>query len=119
MKIKFHAIILCIIVCFLCACGSNEEDINSLSDYRPMIFVNDIFYGDSGEVLSELPDGADSIGTILKTISQNEPMLEENFCSNNCPPGSEIYFDEETPEKIYIRITSASDEKYSVYEIID
>lgn len=118
MKIRFYAIV-CIIACFLCGCSSTERGTDSLSDYRPMVFVNDAFYGDSGKTLSELPNNVDNIGTILKTISQNEPMPEENFCSNNCPTGSEIYFDEETSEKIYIRISSSNDEKYSVYEMID
>lgn len=118
MRIKIY-VLACIIACFFCGCASNRGSTDTLSDYRPMVFVNDTYYGDSGETLSELPSNVNCIGTITKTVSQSEALPKENFYSNNCPTGSEIYYDEEIPEKIYIRLSSLEDEKYSMYERID
>ena len=92
---------------------------DTLSDYRPMVFVNDAFYGDSGKTISELPANVNSIGTITNTVSQSAPLPEENFYSNNCPTGSEIYCDDEIPERIYIKLSSLDNEEYSIYERID
>lgn len=118
MKRRFY-VLICVIACLFCSCGLSEEDTDILGDYRPMVFVNDTLYGESGEVVYGLQNNAKIIGTIVNIVSQNEPMIEKNFYSNNCPIGSEIYYDEETPEKIYIRILSSNEEKYSIYEIID
>ncbi len=84
-----------------------------------MVFVNDAFYGDSGKTISELPANVNSIGTITNTVSQSAPLPEENFYSNNCPTGSEIYCDDEIPERIYIKLSSLDNEEYSIYERID
>ena len=84
-----------------------------------MVFVNDSLYGETGETLLELPSGADNIGSILKKISQDEPMVNENFYSNSCPVGSEIYYDKESPAIIYVKVGSSENEMYSVYETID
>ena len=92
---------------------------DTLSDYRPMVFVNDASYGDSGKTISELPANVNSIGTITNTVSQSDPLPEDNFYSNNCPTGSEIYCDDEIPERIYIKLSSLDNEEYSIYERID
>lgn len=118
MRIAVYALV-CVIALSFCGCASNEGNTDTLSDYRPMVFVNDVFYGDSGKTISELPANVNSIGTITNTVSQSEPLPEENFYSNNCPTGSEIYCDDEVPEKIYIKLSSLDDEEYSIYERID
>lgn len=118
MKTKLILVSL-IAALMLCSCKSSRDAINQLSDYRPMVFVNDTLYGETSKVVSELPSGVERIGTIIKIVSQSEPMINENFCSNNCPIGSEIYYSEETPGTVFIKIVSPDIEQYSVYEIIN
>lgn len=118
MKIKL-VLTLIVVAIVLCSCASNPGSDNNLSDYRPMIFVNDSLYGETGEILFEVPNGTESIGTILKTVSQNEPMVNKNYYSNNCPVGSELYYDEKSPSALYVKIGLVENERYSVYEAID
>ncbi len=119
MKKLLSILISLLAVFVLCSCASNKDEADNLSDYRPMVFVNDSLYGETGETLLELPSGADNIGSILKKTSQDEPMVNENFYSNSCPVGSEIYYDKESPEIIYVKVGSSENEMYSVYETID
>jgi len=104
--------------CILGACSNTKTDQGTLTDHRPMVFVNDLLYAETADVVSELPSGTTLIGTIEKLISQSEDMLEENFCSNNLPIGSEIYYDSSNPDQIYIKLTTNSNVQYSIYEVI-
>lgn len=91
---RFWTLVLFVFsLCILSACTNSQSEQENLGDYRPMIYVNDTLYAETSEVLSELPKGTDFIGTIEKTVSQSEAMVEENFCSNSIPVGSEIYYD--------------------------
>ena len=78
MRILVYALV-CVIALSFCGCASNEGDTDTLSDYRPMVFVNDAFYGDSGKTISELPANVNSIGTITNTVSQSAPCRKKIF----------------------------------------
>lgn len=81
-----------------------------------MIYVNDSIYYETADVLLEIPSKAEIIGSILEKVSQNKPMVNENFYSNCLPVGSEIYYDKDAPDIIYAKIDSDGTTKYSVYE---
>lgn len=101
-----------------CSCDTAIEDFDEQPvDYKPMIFVNDTLYGDCGVVSSELPSTAVLIGTIEEVVSQTEPMVHKEFCSNLLPVDSEIYYDVSTPEIIYTKPPS-TDSDYILYVII-
>ena len=101
-----------------CSYGKGTTE-NELSDYRPMLYVRDNLYGQTADVVNTLPDIAVSIGAIEKVVPQNEPMVQENFTSNTLQTGSKIYFDETTPDIIYVKLIDATEEKYSIYTIIE
>ena len=100
----------------LCGCVSNIDEADNLSDHRPMIYVNDSIYYETADVLLEIPSKAEIIGSILEKVSQNKPMVNENFYSNCLPVGSAIYYDKDAPDIIYAKIDSDGTTKYSVYE---
>ena len=87
--------------------------------YRPMVYVQDILYGETADVVGVLPENAVSIGVIEKTVPQNEPMVRENFTSNLLPIGSQVYCDEADLNIVYVLLPLDSKVQYSVYEGID
>ena len=116
---RFWTLVLFVFsLCILSACTNSQSEQENLGDYRPMIYVNDTLYAETSEVLSELPKGTDFIGTIEKTVSQSEAMVEENFCSNSIPVGSEIYYDSTNEDLLYSKLDSDGNTEYSIYEMI-
>lgn len=118
MKRFFALVLFVFTLCVLSSCANTETEQESFGDYRPMIYVNDTLYAETSEVLSELPEGADLIGTIEKLVSQSEAMVKENFCSNSISVGSEIYYDSSNAEQVYVKLDSDANAEYSIYEII-
>lgn len=118
-KIGLLIISLCIVL-FISAC-TKENDLHKdeLSDYKPMVYVQDQLYGDTGDVSSALPNGAVAIGTIQKVVPQNEPMVDENLISNTLPVGSEVFADELNPHIIYVKISNKSLDQYLAYEAME
>ncbi|KPU46066.1 hypothetical protein OXPF_05490 [Oxobacter pfennigii] len=107
-------------VLMISACFSEKGTAkNELSDYRPMIYVQDALYGGTADVISILPDEAVYIGTVEKVVPQNEPMVRENFVSNTLSAGSEIYYSESDPNVIYVKLSDTSQEQYSKYIAIE
>ena len=116
-KIGLH--ILCLLIAItMMACSANSNDTNGASDYKPMVYVQDTIYGDTGKVISTLPSEAILIGSIEKTVPQNEPIVEENFTSNALPVGSEIYMSESAAFVIYIKLSGTSPSQFLIYEVI-
>ena len=104
-------------VLLLSACSEDKVATeNELSDYRPMIYVQDKLFGETADVISNLPEKAVSVGTIEKVVPQNEPMERTNFTSNLLQIGSEIYCDEADPSVVYVKLP---DVRYSVYSTIE
>lgn len=102
------------------ACSSKKGTTNNeLSDYRPMIYVQDNLYGETADVVSTLPDGVTYIGKVEKVVPQNEPMARENFTSNALPEGSEIYCNESEPDVVYVKLSDTTQQQYSKYTIIE
>ena len=83
-----------------------------LSAYRPMIFLHDVIYGETADVVSYLPANAFLIGTIERVVPQTVPMIQVDFTSNAMPIGSEIYRTEDCPNAIYVQLPSG---QYSIY----
>jgi hypothetical protein len=117
-KVAFFIIGVSLIL-MISACSSVKGTTsNELSDYRPMIYVQDNLYGETSDVISTLPGGATYIGTVNKVVPQNEPMVRENFTSNALAVGSEIYYNESDPGVVYIKLSDTTEEQYSKYIVI-
>ena len=100
-------------------CSDKDIEISQsqmLGDYKPMIFIQDILYGDTGNVINDLPDNSDMIGVIETVVPQNAPMVKENNTSNLVQAGSEVYAVPSDSCKIYVRLP---DGRYSIYEEIE
>ncbi|GAA4296903.1 hypothetical protein GCM10023142_36110 [Anaerocolumna aminovalerica] len=108
------------IVLTISGCSSKNDDNsnNELSDYKPMIYVQDNLYGETSDVVDALPDETVYIGTINKLVSQSEPMVHENFTSNTLPEGSELYYNESDPDVVYVKLPDTNQVRYSKYTII-
>lgn len=106
------------IILLALSCTKTGTNNNDLSDYRPMVYVQDNLYAETADVTSILPDQAIYIGKVERVIPQNEPMQRENFTSNALPVGSEIYYSESEPTIIYVSLLDTNEEKYSMYTII-
>ena len=116
---KITSIIMAICIVVMCsACNGSSEQQNELSDYKPMIYIKNNLYGDTGNIHNSISDAASLIGTIEKLVPQDEEMSKEEFSSNVMPVGSEIYFDEENPEFVYIKFLQEGKEMYAEYAII-
>ena len=85
--------------------------------YKPMIYVEDNLYSDGGRYLTSLPEGYTHIGNILNLVSDSEPLPWKNFTANYTPMDSEVYYNESSPEVIYVKTWRASREIYSPFEI--
>jgi hypothetical protein len=105
----------------LTACSDKKESTTEgqLGEYRPMIFIQNTIYGETADVVSTLPENAIGIGTIEKVVSQNEPMVRENFTSNLLPAGSQVFCDEVDLNVIYVLLPLNSEARYAIYEGID
>ncbi|MDR2572221.1 MAG: hypothetical protein LBD23_18250 [Oscillospiraceae bacterium] len=89
-----------------------NEVLYDLSDYRPMIYVQDTLYGETADVVSILPNQAYILGAVEKVVPQTVPMVKENFVSNVMPAGSDIYSTDEYSNVIYVRLYNGN---YSIY----
>lgn len=118
---KICMFLICVsIVLLIQACSAEKgTEKNKLADYRPMIYVKDNLYGETADTVSTLPNETVYIGTVEKVVSQNEPMVRENFASNLLPVGSEIYYNEPDPNVIYVRLLGTTQEQYSKYIAIE
>lgn len=112
----FVLLIVLIGVSFV-ACSKVNDDPSdeTLNDYIPMVYVSDTFYGDSGKIVSTLPDGALYVGKIMQVVPQNKPMIQENFTANVPIMDSDIYIVDNDSNTIYIKLSSGSKEQYAVY----
>lgn len=103
---------------FLTACTDRDDvEHNTLSDYKPMLFVQGQLYADTGNVIQSLPSEIVEIGEVKKLVSQNEPMLEDEFTSNTLPIGSLIFSNESNFNIVYIQLEGKDD--YLVYELLN
>lgn len=118
---KMSLFLICMgMVLLISACSAEKgTEENELSDYRPMIYVKDNLYGETADTVSTLPNEAVYIGTIEKVVSQNAPMVQENFTSNLVPVGSEIYYNELDQNVIYVKRLDTTQEPYSKYIAIE
>lgn len=123
---KTALFLICVsMILMITACSSKKDTSNNeLSDYKPMIYVQDNLYGETADVVSTLPDGATYIGKVEKVVPQNEPMVREDFTSNALPEGSEIYYNESDPDVVYVKLSDTTQqdttqEQYSKYTIIE
>lgn len=108
---------VCIVV--MCSgCNGSDKQQNELSDYKPMIYVENNLYGDTGNIYDSISDSVSLIGTIEKFVPQDEKMGEEEFSSNAMPVGCEVYLDETNPEMVYVKFLKEGKEMYAEYEII-
>lgn len=116
---KVASIIMAICIIAMCsACNSSDVQQNELSDYKPMIYVENNLYGETGKVHNSISDEVSFIGTIEKLVPQDEEMCREEFSSNAMPLGSEIYLDETNPEIAYVKFLQEGKEMYAEYAII-
>lgn len=107
------------LIFIILACSSKKEADNEiLSDYRPMIYVQNSLYGETGDVVDVLPNDMIYIGAIESIVSQNEPMRLENFTSNTLSVGSEIYTSKSNSEVIYVKLLNSDQVRYSIYVVI-
>lgn len=97
---------------------SDNEPVEGVTvgDYRPMVFVNGALYGDTGEYAIALTDNWKHIGDIENVISQQEPMIKEEFTSNMLDIGDEIYSSDSDPSKIYVKISTSN---FLIYEVLE
>lgn len=118
---KTALLLICVsMILMITACSSKKGTANNeLSDYRPMIYVQDNLYGETADVVSTLPEGTTYIGKVEKVVPQNEPMVRENFTSNALSEGSEIYYNESDSDVVYIKLSDTTEEQYSKYTIIE
>lgn len=110
---------LCMALWVIACSGHEDVSESELSDYRPMLYVQDNLYGETSDTVNTLSDDAVCIGTIVRVVSQNEPMIHENFTSNLLQEGSEIYFDETSLDTVYVKLMDSPEEQYAVYIIIE
>lgn len=85
-------------------------------DYRPMIFFNDAFYGETHIVISAVPEGWTKTDEVTKQVPSHEPPLKENGTSNSLYAGTPIYTNPESPELIYAELEG---EKFIAYVFIE
>ena len=105
----------------LVGCGKKQgQQQGEVWDYRPMIYVQDRLYGDDGGGVNKLPEDAELIGKIETQVSQNEPMVKENFTANTDLEGCEVYGNGVNKESIYVEYKSINAKvKYGSYERLD
>lgn len=85
-------------------------------DYRPMIFFNDAFYGETHIVISAVPEGWTKTDEVTKQVPSHEPPLKENGTSNSLYAGTPIYTNPKSPKLIYAEIDK---NKFNAYELIE
>lgn len=116
---KLISIIMAVCIVVMCSgCNGSDKQQNELSDYKPMIYVENNLYGDTGNIYDSISDSVSLIGTIEKFVPQDEKMGEEEFSSNAMPVGCEVYLDETNPEMVYVKFLKEGKEMYAEYEII-
>lgn len=116
---KIASIIMAACIVVMCSgCNGSDKQQNELSDYKPMIYVENNLYGDTGNIYDSISDTASLIGTIEKLVPQNEKMGKEDFSSNAMPVGCEVYLDETNPEMVYVKFLKEGKEMYAEYAII-
>lgn len=118
---ELQLVLIGLFVLFLVAACTACEDTakTQLSDYRPMLYVQDNLYGETSDIVNSLPDDAVYLGSIERVVSQSEPMIRKNFTSNVLGKGCEIYGDKATSDTVYVKLVNISAEQYSVYVIIE
>jgi len=91
--VKWGAIAACAVLMlsiFIPKLFTNIEDKPTPGDLRPMIFVNDTLYLDTGKVYQHKLDNFIYIGEVTSVVSENEEPAE-NFQANYVSVGSEVY----------------------------
>lgn len=117
MKNKKILIIMICLIWILTGCSKNDSAAdNPMQDYRPMVFVKGNLYGDTGDVVTTLPEGWEVIGEIEQIQPQTEPLSEVEFTSNSLEVGDKIYYNDGVKESIYAGVEG---DKYLIYELIE
>lgn len=120
VSVRIVLFIVLIGVSFVACSDESVDSIDeSLKDYKPMVYVSDILYEDSGEIVNVLPDGAFYVGKIMQVVPQNKTMDQENFTANVPIMDSEIYQVDNDSNTIYIKVSSGSREQYAVYTLLE
>lgn len=117
---KMCIFLICLSMFFsIAACSAEKgKEKNELNDYRPMIYVKDKLYGETGDTVTTIPNEAVYIGAVEKVVPQNKAMVKENFTSNLLPVGSEIYYNKADSNIIYVKVLDTTQEQYSKYIVI-
>ncbi len=105
-------LILLVFILLFSGCMPQKE----LWDYRPMIYFNDAFYGETNTVLSSLPEGWTETSEVEKNVPSHEPPPEENRVSNSLNAGTPLYTNADSPELIYAEI---GENKFIAYVLIE
>lgn len=102
---------------FFVACSEVNDDPSDkiLNDHIPMVYVSDALYGDSGKIVSTIPDGVLYVGKIMQVVPQNKAMIQVNFTANVQVMDCDIYKIDNESNTIYIELSSGNKEQYSVY----
>lgn len=99
------------IILIICFCLSIER----YDCYRPMIYVNDQLYGDSGEQCMSLPEEWVCTGEIKTRVSSDTPIVEKNFTSNCINEGARVFENEKVKECIYVN----DGKSYIMFELLN
>lgn len=85
--------------------GDTEE---ILWDYKPMISIDNLLYGDTGYIEEKLPNDSLMIGEIEKEVTQTEPMVKDKpyYISNTLPVETKIYGIDKDIDIIYAEFNS-------------
>ena len=83
--------------------------------YRPMVYLNNQLYSDSGKQCMSLPEEWICTGEINKRVSAEGPMVEKNFTSNCIDEGASVFENEKVKECIYVN----DGESYIMFELLN
>lgn len=116
-KISTILLLFLMMASTLAGCAKEETPLN---DYRPMVFIDGLLWGDTGVGVESLPDGFAETGRIEQTISQTEPFVHEEKTSNTLLPGTALFTSEDMKDKLYAAfVKENSDIVYLEYTVID
>ena len=136
MKRRKKTYLILLIIACLCisACigkSSPTSDIVENSDmeeatdrgefrYPPLLYINDRFYNETGEIIAELPEDSTYIGKTTSKESASKDLPHINFTSNILSEGTELYGNPDSLIYIYAKyISSEGDTMYSVFQSLD
>ena len=98
-----------------CSTKSSNEEANWL--YRPMIYIQNEMYGETGKGVDSLPEEAVLLGRIEKIVSQIEPMVKENLTANTDLEGMEVFGEEKDKKTVYIQVKEST--RFHIYTTME